>query len=435
MSWLEGLVGLAGSLWGASESADASDDAAQAQVDAANRQYSLYKKQMKQTRKDLKPWMNMGKSSVGMLNRMMGFKGGLPATPASGVNDWGQYFDASKASQDRIPAMINTQEAALLKANGGAGVQNPQTGMWHFYETDPDNDTWSRNYEAMGKAAEAWNKERPTLERAGWSGKDLFGGFGNAARKVGGYIRDYQNWEKSAPYGSKAPSRGGNFARGADGRAGLGYAGSSGFADAGGGWTPPWLQYKAPTGYEVTGYGQGLQTPGIAGTNDAIYIGKKQKPQTQANGTAAAATTTTDPWAGYFMSDFGPQDLLKDPSYQFRMDEARRALEANAAAKGTLGSGGYIKDLNALTQNLASTEYGNAWNRWSGTMGDRFNRLAALSGMGQTAASQVGNSGLNYAGMMGNAYGDIGNANAAGRIGSSNAWVGGINNAINSWWG
>lgn len=57
------------------------------------------------------------------------------------------------------------------------------------------------------------------------------------------------------------------------------------------------------------------------------------------------------------------ESILKDPSFQFRLDEGRKALEGSKAAKGTLRTGGTLRDVLSLGQNLASTEYGNIFDR------------------------------------------------------------------------
>lgn len=69
-----------------------------------------------------------------------------------------------------------------------------------------------------------------------------------------------------------------------------------------------------------------------------------------------------DPFVGP-QFDFNPADLTQDPSYQFRLEQGRKALEASAAAKGTLHTGGTLRDLIDYGQNYASQEFGNVWNR------------------------------------------------------------------------
>lgn len=55
--------------------------------------------------------------------------------------------------------------------------------------------------------------------------------------------------------------------------------------------------------------------------------------------------------------------IYQDPSYQFRVDQGRKALEASASAKGTLRTGGTLKDLLHYGQQFASNEYGNIYDR------------------------------------------------------------------------
>ncbi len=53
------------------------------------------------------------------------------------------------------------------------------------------------------------------------------------------------------------------------------------------------------------------------------------------------------------------EDLYADPSYTFRRDEGRQALEQGAAGRGVLRTGGTLKDILKYGQNFASQEYGN----------------------------------------------------------------------------
>lgn len=56
-------------------------------------------------------------------------------------------------------------------------------------------------------------------------------------------------------------------------------------------------------------------------------------------------------------------EIYQDPSYQFRLEQGQKALESSAAGKGTLRTGGTLKDLLGYGQNFASQEYGNIYNR------------------------------------------------------------------------
>lgn len=118
----------------------------------------------------------------------------------------------------------------------------------------------------------------------------------------------------------------------------------------------------------------------------------------QAEGRAAPPTTTPGTTAGYnsgvASSDFGSlskpftlADFIKDPGYDFRQQEGQRGVEASAAARGGVLSGGALKALTKYNQDFASNEYGNAYNRYNQDQTTRFNRLSALAGTGQTATN------------------------------------------------
>jgi hypothetical protein len=63
----------------------------------------------------------------------------------------------------------------------------------------------------------------------------------------------------------------------------------------------------------------------------------------------------------------------QDPGYLFRVNEGRRALEQSAAGRGTLRTGGTLKDIVNYGQNAASQEYGNVFDRYSQGYNTRFN--------------------------------------------------------------
>lgn len=66
-------------------------------------------------------------------------------------------------------------------------------------------------------------------------------------------------------------------------------------------------------------------------------------------------------------------EAMNDPGYQFRANEGRRALEQSAAARGLLGSGGTLKNIDAWGQNFAKQEYGDVFNRQLTGYNTRFN--------------------------------------------------------------
>jgi hypothetical protein len=52
-------------------------------------------------------------------------------------------------------------------------------------------------------------------------------------------------------------------------------------------------------------------------------------------------------------------DVLADPGYEFRVDQGESLVEQSAAARGTLNSGGTLKDILNYGQNAASQEFQN----------------------------------------------------------------------------
>lgn len=95
--------------------------------------------------------------------------------------------------------------------------------------------------------------------------------------------------------------------------------------------------------------------------------------------------------------------FFQSPDYQFRMNEAMRALTARNAALGIQDSGAAQKAALQQSGNLASGEFNNY-----------ANRLSAMAGVGQTAAQNSAQLGSAMAGNIGNAL-----ANNAANLSSS----------------
>lgn len=135
---------------------------------------------------------------------------------------------------------------------------------------------------------------------------------------------------------------------------------------------------------------------------------------------------------GSLTKDFSMDDYEADPGYAFRLSEGEKALERSASSRGGLYSGRYLKDLTRFSQDTASQEYGNAYNRYQSNQTNQYNRLASLAGVGQTANNALSDAGSSYANSVGNLtmtdaanQGNLslaaGNANASGYSGVANA--------------
>lgn len=155
---------------------------------------------------------------------------------------------------------------------------------------------------------------------------------------------------------------------------------------------------------------------------------------------------------GQLTGGLDPNNFQTDPSYQFRKQEGMDGIQSSAAAGGGLLSGAALKSLNNYNSNLASQEYGNAWQRdqtekqnlMSTLSGNRsqdyqlfsnedtrqYNQLANMAGVGQTTANSLGTFGAQNAQNQGNAAINGANAQANGLIGSTNAKLGGMSNLL-----
>lgn len=117
---------------------------------------------------------------------------------------------------------------------------------------------------------------------------------------------------------------------------------------------------------------------------------------------------------GSLATPFGMQQFQQDPGYQFRLDEGMKALERSQSAKGGLLSGAAGKAMLGYGQGMGSQEYGAAFDRYRAQQSDLYNRLAGISGTGQTTAQGLGQLGQSAAANAGNAYIKGGEAEAAG---------------------
>lgn len=110
--------------------------------------------------------------------------------------------------------------------------------------------------------------------------------------------------------------------------------------------------------------------------------------------------------------------MQQSPGYQFRLDEAMKAIQGSQAAKGNLLSGGAMKELTQYSQGIASDEYNN-----------QIDQLFRLATMGQQSDMAKANAAIgvgtnlaeaSYSGGMGNVnkYNNISNA-SYGLMGSA----------------
>lgn len=107
--------------------------------------------------------------------------------------------------------------------------------------------------------------------------------------------------------------------------------------------------------------------------------------------------------------------LTMDPGYKFRLSEGMKALDRQAAARGGLISGNALKATQRYGQDLASQEFGNA-----------YNRLAKLADVGPQAAGVMSTLGQNYASNVGNITMGQGNTAANAMLARGSAYQRGL---------
>jgi hypothetical protein len=138
----------------------------------------------------------------------------------------------------------------------------------------------------------------------------------------------------------------------------------------------------------------------------------------------------TDPTYGSFTKPFDVEEFYKyqDPGYAFRVQQGNQALQNSAAAGSGAMSGAALKDLLGYNQDMASQEYGNAFNRYQTSQGNIFSRLSSIANLGQNAAAGVGQQGTALAGNAGQMLSNAGAAEGAGIVGAGNALGQGASN-------
>lgn len=86
---------------------------------------------------------------------------------------------------------------------------------------------------------------------------------------------------------------------------------------------------------------------------------------------------------------FTTEDFEADPGFQFRIEQGERGITNFLSSRGLADSGRAGKELLRFNQQTASNEFDRAFNRFTTTQGNRFNRLLALSNVGQDATDNL----------------------------------------------
>lgn len=128
---------------------------------------------------------------------------------------------------------------------------------------------------------------------------------------------------------------------------------------------------------------------------------------------------------------FDYEAYQNDPGVGFRFREGLKALDRSAAARGGLLGGNQLRGVTQFGQELASQEYGNAFNRYQAERAARLNPLQSLAGMGQTSANTIGSAAGQYGQNMAQNAATMGNIRASGYINQANALTGAAGQGLN----
>jgi len=126
----------------------------------------------------------------------------------------------------------------------------------------------------------------------------------------------------------------------------------------------------------------------------------------------------------YLTGQFGPDQLAQylDPATAFQMKYGTQATERLGNVGGSALSGNTLRRLTEFGQELGSTAYQGAFNRFQTERGNIYNTLANIAGMGQGAVNTGVAASQNLAGNLTGLSTGAAAAQAAGQIGSANAW-------------
>lgn len=133
--------------------------------------------------------------------------------------------------------------------------------------------------------------------------------------------------------------------------------------------------------------------------------------------------------------------LYEDPSFQWRLDQGRKAIEAQRNASGTRFSGAFYKQIDNDAQNRASQEYQAAFARQQADVQGRYNRVSGVANMGLDAAGAESNAAGNHAAntanldatqaqQLSNLQIDLANAEAEGDVAKANSITDTINGVL-----
>ena len=126
----------------------------------------------------------------------------------------------------------------------------------------------------------------------------------------------------------------------------------------------------------------------------------------------------------FFTSQFGDEQMAQylDPSMEFRRKIGEQTTARALNVGGGFLSGNTLRGLTDYGQGLASTEYGNSFNRFQTDRGNIYNTLGNIAGLGMGATNQGAQYGQAAAQNIGTLAVGGAQAQASGTIGQAQAW-------------
>lgn len=112
-------------------------------------------------------------------------------------------------------------------------------------------------------------------------------------------------------------------------------------------------------------------------------------------------------------------DAMSDPGYRFGQQQGQLGLDRKFGAMGGRVSGAAMKAASRFNTDYASSGYGAAYQRRQ----DSLNRLAALAGLGQTAAAGGAAAGANSANAISSTLMNQGETAAGARMAQGSMWA------------
>lgn len=176
-----------------------------------------------------------------------------------------------------------------------------------------------------------------------------------------------------------------------------------------------------PVGFGVYRYADGTTGPAK---------NKRKYTEGQLQAMAQEQFAQTDPGGdfGALNKRFTMEDFHNDPvtklSMQFGLDEGEKAINRMAKARGMYNSGAAAKELGRYTTDYVGRTAGQSRDRYVQDQTLDYNRLAGISGTGQTSTQAVGSAGANAATHAGEAIIGAGNARGAAGIAQAGLYSG-----------